>query len=68
MLLALVPQHINVDDGHVERQGADDQFVAHIGHADEVARQHGQQVGLGHDAAGGEKLVHGEHDAALTLQ
>ena len=54
--------------GHAHRHGAPHQFALQAGDAEEMQRQHGQQVRTRHHAPGGEELVDGQHDAPLAPQ
>jgi len=65
MVVALVPQRIDMHDGHGHGQLPHHQRVGHARHVQEVAWQHRQQVRAGHNPAPGEKLVDDEHHPAL---
>jgi hypothetical protein len=64
--LPAVPQRVDVDRGHVERQVTQRQVAGHAGHLDEMPRQHRQQVRRRHHAAGREELVDRQHHPALA--
>ena len=51
--------------GHGQGQFAQRQFALHAGRPHKVARQHGEQVGAGHHAPGGEELVDRQHHPPL---
>ena len=68
LLRAAVPHGIHMHRRHLKWQGPQHQLFGNTRDPHKVARQHGQQVGVGHHPAGCEKLVDGQHHLALAAQ
>ena len=64
----VMPKCIDMQRRHSKRQLAQHQFISDARDADKMARQHREQVGIGHHPARRKKLIHRQHHAPLAPQ
>ena len=62
----VVPERIHVYRGHGKRQFPQHQLIRNAGDVHKMARQDGQQVGVGHHFTRRKKLVDCEYHPALA--
>ena len=65
--VALVPQHVQVDGRQGQWQILVQQGLRHARRGDQMARQDGDQVGIGDDSACREELVDRQQDAPFAV-